>query len=250
MQKPLLIGQNSEPARTKTKDIYDRIRRDILFREFKPDEKLKLESLKSHYGVSVNTLRETLPRLVSSGLVVNEGQRGFRVMSETAADLEDITNMRQFLECHGAELSIQNTERDERARLNWESQLVAAFHKLEQIEPKVETRPRRQNELYEAYNREFHTALISACESLWLKTFHEIIFDHSLRYRMSFFYDDVAVRRKSHREHAQILNAALSRDIQKLGTVLNIHIRQGMKLYGKTVQPPLAHAGSSHDPRQ
>ena len=80
---------------------------------------------------SINTLRETLSRLAADGLVEAEGQRGFTVMPASLADLIDITETRRLLECHAARLSV------ERADLEWESRLVAAYHKLSKAEELV-----------------------------------------------------------------------------------------------------------------
>ena len=38
-------------------DGYRRIRSDIIFGRLHPDQKLQLEALKEHYGVSISTLR-------------------------------------------------------------------------------------------------------------------------------------------------------------------------------------------------
>src|SRR5262249_46770710 len=143
--------------------------------------KLYAAPLRQRYAASVNTLRETLSRLVSEGLVANEGQRGFTVVPASLADLRDITEVRRMLECRAAELSVA------RADLDWESQLVAAYHKLSKIEEVIDGDPKRYGALLERYNREFHSALIAACGSRWLLTFHGVMYDQSLRYRMLAF---------------------------------------------------------------
>src|SRR5205823_115930 len=145
---------------------YSRLRSDILGGELLPGMKLKLDALRKRYDVSVNTLRETLSRLAADGLVGAVGQRGFTVVSASFADLLDITEMRRLLECHAARLSL------ERADLEWESRLVAAYHKLSKAELLVEQDPARHADLLETYNREFHHALIAGCRSRWLLHFH------------------------------------------------------------------------------
>src|SRR6478735_2817830 len=92
---------------------------------------LQPAALRDRYDVSVNTLRETLSRLAADGLVEAEGQRGFTVVPATLADLIDITETRRLLECHATRLSV------ERADLEWESGLVAAYHKLSKAEEMV-----------------------------------------------------------------------------------------------------------------
>ena len=132
---------------------YSRLRSDILGGELLPGMKLKLDALRDRYDVSVNTLRETLSRLAADGLVEAEGQRGFTVVPATLADLIDITETRRLLECHAAKLSV------ERADLEWESRLVAAYHKLSKAEELVAKEGDKHAEQLERYNREFHIAL-------------------------------------------------------------------------------------------
>src|SRR3954463_13426539 len=131
---------------------YGRLRSDILGGALQPGMKLKLDALRQRYEVSINTLRETLSRLAADGLVEAEGQRGFAVMPASLADLIDITETRRLLECHAARLSI------ERADLEWESRLVAAYHKLSKAEELVVQDADKHADLLETYNREFHGA--------------------------------------------------------------------------------------------
>src|SRR5947208_3434385 len=150
---------------------YSRLRSDILGGELLPGMKLKLDALRDRYEVSVNTLRESLSRLAADGLVEAEGQRGFTVVPATLADLIDITETRRLLECHAAKLSV------ERADLEWESRLVAAYHKLSRAEQMVVQDADQHADLLETYNRQFHCALISGCNSRWLLHFHGLMYD-------------------------------------------------------------------------
>lgn len=207
--------------------LYARIRGDILFGVLKPGAKLKLEAMRADYEASVNTLRETLSRLASEGLVISEGQRGFQVVPATLADLTDITGVRLMLECQAARLSLA------RADLDWEARLVGAYHKLSRIEALVETDPERASAQLETCNRAFHMALVDGCGSRWLMTFHGIMYDQSLRYRMLAFKVRHFPREKSRQEHRQILDLALARDMTRLEQVLVEHITKGANLYGE-----------------
>src|SRR3712207_8755926 len=77
---------------------YDRIRADIVFGRLSPGARLRLDRLAGEYGASVSTLREILSRLSSEGLVVAEGQRGFRVAPVSPAGFEDVAALRLLLE--------------------------------------------------------------------------------------------------------------------------------------------------------
>jgi DNA-binding GntR family transcriptional regulator len=216
-----------EPQLSVADVAYDRLRADILGGALQPGMKLKLDVLRSRYEVSINTLRETLSRLAADGLVEAEGQRGFTVMPASLADLIDITQTRRLLECHAARLSV------ERADLEWESRLVAAYHKLSRAEELVVEDADKHADLLETYNRQFHIALISGCNSRWLLHFHGMMYDQSLRYRMLAFRVKDFPRDQSRREHKQILEAALARDVETLVAVLGTHITKGAEMYAE-----------------
>jgi DNA-binding GntR family transcriptional regulator len=219
------MRDNLGSVATVTETVYRRIRGEILEGALKPGGKLKLDTLKGRYHVSVNTLRETLSRLVADGLVQNEGQRGFTVVPASLADLRDITEVRRLLECEAARRSL------ERASLDWESQLVAAYHKLSKVEAVVDAEKEKYGGLLEQYNREFHAALIADCGSPWLIQLHGTMYDQSLRYRMLALQVKDFPREQSRREHREILEAALERDADRLVAVLSAHITKGAELY-------------------
>ncbi len=195
---------------------YRRIRTDILFGRLAPGEKLRLERMKDAYGASISTLRELLTRLTSEGLIVAEGLRGFQVAPVSAADLREVADMRLLLECHALKASFENGE------LEWEGRVVAAHHKLSLLEKRMQGGDRSQTELWKRYDREFHHALISACDSTALLETHAAIYDKYLRYQMVavIFRGDVAVE-----EHRQLLQAALARDWPTAHAVLVRHVR-------------------------
>ena len=89
----------------------------------------------------------------------------------------------------------------------------------------------------EEYNREFHVALISGCNSRWLLHFHGMMYDQSLRYRMLAFRVKDFPREQSRREHKQILDAALARDVETLVAVLGTHITKGAEMYAEYETP-------------
>ncbi|MCW3474317.1 GntR family transcriptional regulator [Limobrevibacterium gyesilva] len=204
---------------------YSRLRADILSGALPPGGKLKLDVLRDRYDASINTLRETLSRLVADGLVQSEGQRGFTVVPASLADLRDITEMRRMLECEAARRSLQ------RADLEWEARVVAAYHKLSRIEAVVDENHERWGGKLEEYNREFHAALISACGSRWLLHLFGVMYDQSLRYRMLALQTKDFPRAQSRREHRELLDAALARDADRVTEVLGVHITKGLELY-------------------
>src|SRR6476661_4624931 len=74
------------------------LQRDILAGKLPPGSRLAIAELVQHYDIGATPLREGLSRLVSRGLIVAIGQRGFRVAEVSREDLLDITVMRTAVE--------------------------------------------------------------------------------------------------------------------------------------------------------
>ncbi|HJV54063.1 MAG TPA: FCD domain-containing protein, partial [Noviherbaspirillum sp.] len=163
------------------------------------------------------TLREALSLLLSDALVVSEGQRGFHVAPISLGDLEDITRTRVLLESEALRQSI-TTGSDE-----WEAELVAAFHKLTRTEEKLSRRDDDDLREWELRNRDFHEALISACESRWLRYLIGLLYRQSERYR-HIALSNTVLARDVHAEHTEIYDAALARDTKRAARAIERHI--------------------------
>jgi len=74
-------------AVTRTRAIYERLRREIIQGTLLPGEKLRIEVLRTRYNVGGTPLREAMNRLSTEGLVTQSDQRGFRVTPVSADDL-------------------------------------------------------------------------------------------------------------------------------------------------------------------
>jgi len=194
---------------------YFRLRMDILFGRLVPGSRLRLEALSQRYGASIGTMRELLNRLVSDGLVVAEGQRGFDVAPVSASEFRDVGALRLLLETHAMSQSFAAGD------LDWEGRVVAAHHKLSTMERRMLEGANGDEELWKQCDREFHHALISACGSAVLMATHASIYDKYLRYQMIavVFRGDEAAR-----EHGMLLECALARDGRRASEVLSAHI--------------------------
>ena len=199
---------------------YQRIKRDIIFGKLAPASRLKLGRLREHYSASMSTLRETLSRLASEGFVEAQDQRGFFVTPISRDDLIEIANLRTLLECHALRLSV------EKGNTDWEGNLVSAHHKLHLMEKRLLADDTSSKEDWKRYDWEFHLALIQACDSRNLLSLHSVIYDKYLRYQMLVLTDR---GKESVDEHREMLDAALSRDVDRAAEVLRRHIELGLE---------------------
>jgi DNA-binding GntR family transcriptional regulator len=212
---PVTRAMSGEEANSFGDIAWRRIRTDIIHGRLPPGRKLGLGGLRQIYGVGIGTLREALNRLVSEGLVVAEGQRGFAVAPVSAADFREIAALRLLLECHAIERSFAA------GGLDWEGQVVGAHHKLATLERRLLAGENADTTLWKRYDREFHHLLVAACGSTALLETYDAAYDSYLRYQMVAVVFRGAVAAE---QHAALLAAALARDAARACRILEAHV--------------------------
>lgn len=217
-------GRSSDsPSRTLGDAAAARIYEDIVAGRLAPGRKLKPEVLKELYGVGTSPIREALLRLSAEGLVVMDGQRGFRVPATSEAELLDIADIRVTLSVLALRRSVARGDE------NWEAGIVAAFHKLDRLAPHLQEQPAVHREAWEMLNRDFHLSLEAACGSPWLRHFANVAFSQSERYRRQFVEYPVLLP-DAQDEHRAIMEAALGRNVEAACAHLAHHIVKGMEI--------------------
>lgn len=205
--------------------IYEDLHRKLMTAVFKPGERLKPADLQGQYSVAANTVRDVLMRLLPSGLVEFEEQRGFRATPSSPERRSDVTRFRILLENEGAARSIQN------GGLEWEASLSAAHHKLSHIESQVANEPDMAPfmNVWSEAELGFHTTLISACESpLLMQTYARIyaLFRQQVvgverDFGANYFEAIIS-------EHKAILDAALKRDVEGCKAAIHDHLKRSL----------------------
>jgi DNA-binding GntR family transcriptional regulator len=168
-----------------------------------------------------------LSRLATSGFVVAEDQRGFRVADVSAAELIDITETRIHVECEALRRAIAQ------GGLDWEERLAGAHYRLGRIAMRPQEGPGLNLEWEQAHSA-FHSALISGSGSNSLIAIAELLRDQTARYR------HLSVSRTSGagpdrerdvaREHRELLEATLARDTVRATELLAEHLRRTTEL--------------------
>ncbi|MEP3052603.1 GntR family transcriptional regulator [Ascidiaceihabitans sp.] len=156
------------------------LRRDIAFGTLLPDQKLKINELRTRYGGSNHSMRETLRILSTEGLVEATAQRGFRVTSATEDDVRDIQLVRVEVEKVALARAIALGD------VAWEGRVMAAHHALQKAESMAATDPDDLVALeWDEACRAFSYALLQACDSPRLIDLHRKFFDQSRRFRLA-----------------------------------------------------------------
>ena len=198
--------------------------RDISFGTLLPDQKLKIQTLRTRYGGSNHSMRETLRLLSSEGLVEATTQRGFRVTSATEDDVRDIMMVRSEIEKIAIGLAIEAGD------VAWEGRVIAAHHALQKAEIRV---IEAANDLtameWDEACRAFSHALIDACGSPRLIDLQRKLYNQSRRFRLALLREgrlDFDSRRACQRK---LVDAVLTRDSEAAIVALIADIKSELK---------------------
>lgn len=200
------------------------LRKDIAFGTLLPDQKLKLNELRSKYGGSNHSMREALRLLSAEGLVEATAQRGFRVTSATENDLKDIFLVRVEIE------TIALTRAIELGGIDWEGYMIAAHHGLQKAESVVASYPDDLTALeWDKACSVFAKALLQACDSPRLLDLHGKFFDQSRRYRLALLREGKLDWEARKARQRALLDSVLARDTATAVQLLRQDIEAELK---------------------
>jgi DNA-binding GntR family transcriptional regulator len=215
-------------ARSRTSDIYDRIRDDIVRGELPPGCKLKIEVLRDRLGVGATPIREALSLLTADGLVERLEQRGFRVAEVSDSEFVELLAMRCWLEERAIRQAIQKGGKD------WEEGIVLAHYRLSRTPRVPPDLSQTANFEYEYHHKNFHVSLVAACGSNTLMRLWHKLYNEANRYRyiarMSSFE-----RAGIAEEHQQIADTVLARDADRAVQLLVDHYKRTGELLRPTI---------------
>lgn len=215
--------QSESTAKTLAEAVFRQIREDILKCRFKPDEKLLLEALRETYGTGLAPLREALSRLSSTGLVIAEGQRGFRVAPMSSDDLIDLVKTRVWVEAQALRAAIARGDRD------WEAEIIAAAHRLGVGTGEATNRANYLDDDWVKRHGRFHAALVAAAGSRYLLEFRAALYEMTDRYfRLGVIYKPSS--RDIDAEHKAIMDAVLARDVATAIATTQEHLMETTRI--------------------
>lgn len=194
-----------EPGETLAQAAYRALRIDIIRGAREPEERLRIEKLRTIYDIGPTPLREALQMLVAEQLVLTGGNRGFTVAPLDFHEFNDLNIARIAIELAALPLSIKHGDNE------WEAGVVAATYLLKKQDAALEDTKGGVPDAWEDANSAFHTALVSACGSNWLLKVRAGLNDQCARYRRASVYQKIGQRDLS-AEHSAISDAVLSRD--------------------------------------
>jgi DNA-binding GntR family transcriptional regulator len=199
------------------------VQQDIIAGHLAPGSRLGIADLVQRYEICATPLREGLSRLVSRGLIIGIGQRGFRVAEISSDDLRDITRMRTVVELEALRLAIENGDDA------WEAGVVGSLHQMRKHIERTGNEFREGASDFDRLHKAFHTSLLAACGSKRLLAAHSDLYDQAYRYRrvMMRSFDDGM---KFVAAHQNLADLVLARDLGGARDLLEVHLRSTLDI--------------------
>lgn len=207
-----------------------RLQRDILSGVYAPGDRLRVVELAQQYEIGSTPVREGLSRLLSQGLIVAIGRRGFRVSEISREDLVDLTAVRTLVELDALRRSMESGDDA------WESEVVASLHRLRNSIRRAGSTTLEGAPDYDEAHKAFHMSMLAACGSARLLEMASTLYDQAYRYRILMMkkHVDPDVRVRVHQDLADV---ALARDFPRARELLKAHLETTLgSIYPEPVQ--------------
>ena len=214
----------SDTKTTRSDCVYALLRADVLAGRRPPGQRLKFSDLSTSYDASVTVIREALTRLAGEGLVVAEPRLGYSVTDLSADRLNELTDARLELEAMVFARSVEHGD------LQWESQMVAAHHRLENTPYLTTDEPVRITDEWAEAHARFHEALLEGCDNRRLYHIAIGLRSEAELYRRWSQPLGSEKNRDLAAEHRRLLDTALARNVPDAKQALREHISHTTRL--------------------
>lgn len=203
-----------ETEESYSKEIYKRIKNDILNFEIKDGEFITLSELSQKYEVSKTPVRDALGALEIEGYLKSLPRKGYLIKPVTQKSIREAFEMRMIFEIGAAKLAVKISDDQE----------LKSILKLAEQFPEGGIVGRDELNSFNRINNEFHMSIIKAAHNSMIIETGLNIMDNLSRILISDSYNLDFTNEKN--EHIDIANALLARDIDRLERLISEHIIQ------------------------
>ena len=170
-------------------------------------------------------------------MVIAQAQKGYSVAPVSEDELLDLTTTRVSIE----QLCLRRAV--EHGDLEWETAIVATFHRLHRIPERDAGDPTLLSETWSQAHAGFHAALVSECRSGWLLRLRGMLYAQTERYRRL----SVPLRREERdvdAEHRAMMDAAIARNADHLCGLISDHLWRTTRIL---LSSPILSAAAAQD---
>jgi GntR family carbon starvation induced transcriptional regulator len=204
-----------DPRKTPTLVVAFWLWRDIVRGVFEPGERLKVQLLSRFYEIGHTPIREAIARLLATGLVVHEQDRGHRVALVSVEDYTDVLDI--FLRLRRLALDMAVARGDEA----WEARMVAQLHRSLKARPVAPDGEPEARELWQRAYGDLQRELVSGCRSPALLRMLRDIGARAERYGNLFGDYGAELQRDHAGEQREMVGALIARDGSRVHALLD-----------------------------
>lgn len=204
-----------DPRKTPTLVAAFWLWRDIVRGVFEPGERLKVQLLSRFYEIGHTPIREAIARLLATGLVLHEQDRGHRVAPVSVEDYMDVLDI--FLRLRRLALDMAIARGDEA----WEARMVAQLHRSLKVKAVGPGDDPEQRELWQRAYGDLQGELIGGCCSPALIRILRDIGARAERYGNLFGDYGAELQRDHAGEHREMVGALIARDGARVQALLD-----------------------------
>jgi len=200
--------QSGESAHTRV--AYAALRERIASGGFGPGTWLREHTVATSLGLSRTPVREALRLLAAEGVVELVHNRGARVVSWSAEDIDEAYRLRALIEGYGAGLAAARAD-------------AGSVAELRALQERYERALDEHDPAVGACNDDFHDAVLAASGSTRLPALVAMVSSASLVRRVLHSYDDDD-RRRSVTAHRDVITAIANGDADLATAAMSSHI--------------------------
>lgn len=205
-------GDLKETEESYSKEIYKKIKNDILNFRIKDGEFITLSELAEKYKVSKTPVRDALGALEIEGYLKSLPRKGYLVKPVTQKSIREAFEMRMIFEVAAAKIAIKTAGDDE----------LKCILKLAEEFPDGNITNINNLNFFNRLNNEFHMSIVKAAHNSLLMETGLNIMENLSRILVSDSYNlDFTNEKKEHKDIAQAL---INRDADKLERLISEHI--------------------------
>jgi len=212
-----LGGLRVRKKKSLREEVYDSLKRSILYGKLKGGQRLIEEQLADQVGISRTPVREAFHKLERDELVTRLPKGGFAVREFTKEDVEEIFGIRSALESYAAYLATVHMAADKISILE---------RKLKESEDALE---RGDNDKVVQLHTEFHDLLYKCCKSRKLVEMINTFRDYFYRYRPALLHIEDGIS-YSNQDHRQMLEAMKKKNPRLAERLVRKHLARGKEL--------------------
>lgn len=217
-KQSVFTKKEQKPSYVET--AYEGIKALIMEEEIKPGELLSENQLADYLNMSRTPIREAIRRLQAEGLLESKKGLGTFLKPLRLKDVKNIYEVREALELIACETSIYQITDEEIMEVKGSLQSLLERHKSGEEIDRME---------FSRLDGQFHDLIIRKSNNGYIKILMDQIYFNVERYRVISFHVSLDLE-ESTRQHIELLDCLMERDLDKLKELLRAHLKWSVDL--------------------